>query len=215
MLEALLLDLDGTLAETDSIHRLTWAAVLEPHYIEVDEEFYKENISGRLNPDVVEDLLPHATEEEGREIAEAKEVDFRGRTGELEPLPGLTSFLEEARGNGLKLALVTNAPSENVLAVLTGIGLDDAFDAMILAVDVGVGKPDPAPYLAALEHLSLSPNETIAFEDSSSGIASSVGAGIPTVGIASTHDPKKLREAGAFTICEDFTDPECIALLDG
>ncbi|CAN5673465.1 hypothetical protein BH24ACT22_BH24ACT22_09650 [soil metagenome] len=133
MLKALLLDLDGTLAETDSIHRITWATVLHPHDIEVNEEFYKENISGRLNPDVVKDLLPHFSDEEGREIAEAKEVDFRERTDELEPLPGLTNFLEEARSKGLKLALVTNAPKDNVGAVLTGLGLEDAFDSEVLA----------------------------------------------------------------------------------
>ncbi len=214
MLEALLLDLDGTLAETDSVHRITWATVLGPHDIEVSEEFYKENISGRLNPDVVKDLLPHVSEEEGREISAAKETDFRNRTDALEPLPGLMDFLEKARGKGLKLVLVTNAPKENVPAVLAGIGLENAFDATVLAVEVGIGKPDPAPYLAALKDLKLSPDEALAFEDSSSGIASAVGAGIPTVGIASTHDPRTLRDAGAFMVSADFTDPECVALLD-
>lgn len=215
MLKALLLDLDGTLAETDSLHLLTWAKALGPHDIEVDEEFYKENISGRLNPDVVEDLLPHFSEEEGLQIAEAKEVDFRGKAGDLTPLPGLMDFLDKARGKGLKLALVTNAPEKNVRALLGGLNLDDAFDTKVLAEDVGAGKPDAAPYLAALNALGLTPEETIAFEDSSSGIISARGADIPTVGIASTHDPEKLREAGAFTVSENFADPKCIALLDG
>ena len=94
------------------------------------------------------------------------------------------------------------------------LNLEGVFDARILAREVGVGKPDPAPYLAALDGLGLSPGETIAFEDSASGITSATGAGIPTVGIASTHDPAKLREAGAFVVCEDFADPECVALLD-
>ena len=214
MLEALLLDLDGTLAETDSIHLLTWARVLEPHDIEVDEEFYKENISGRVNPDVVEDLLPHLSEEEGLEIAEAKEVDFRHRAGDLEPLPGLRTFLEKARNNGLRLALVTNAPEKNVHALLEGLNLEEVFEAKILAGEVGAGKPAPDPYLAALEELKLLPDQTIAFEDSASGIASATEAGIPTVGIASTHNPAKLREAGAFMVSEDFTDPKCLALLD-
>ena len=214
MPEALLLDLDGTLAETDSLHRPTWATVLAPHGIEVDEEFYEENISGRLNPDVIEKLLPHLSEEEGRRIAEAKEEDFRRSTGALEPLPGLMDFLEKARGRGLKLVLVTNAPEENVTAILGGLQLTDAFDKTLLAGEVGAGKPDPAPYLAALDRLGLPPGETLAFEDSASGITSAVKAGVPTVGIASTHDPAKLLEAGAFMVSEDFTDPECIALLD-
>ena len=214
MLEALLLDLDGTLAETDSVHRITWATVLGPHDIEISEDFYKENISGRLNPDVVKDLLPQVSEEERREISVAKELDFRNRTGALEPLPGLMNFLEKARGKGLKLALVTNAPKENVPAVLTGIGLENAFDSEILAEEVGIGKPAPAPYLAALKDLKLSPGEALAFEDSSSGIASAVEAGIPTVGISSTQDPQKLRDAGAFMVSADFADPECVALLE-
>lgn len=215
MLEALLLDLDGTLAETDSLHLLAWATVLEPYGIEVDEEFYKENISGRLNPDVVENILPHVSEKEGREVFEAKEVDFRDKVGGLKPLPGLMDFLQKARHKELKLALVTNAPEENVRSLLNGLNLEKAFDDRFLAVEVGIGKPDPAVYRAALRGLGLSPGQTIAFEDSTSGIASATGAGVPTVGIASTHDPKELREAGAFMVVEDFTDPECIALLDG
>src|SRR3712207_7584608 len=50
---ALLFDLDGTLAETDSLHLPTWVDALEPHGIEVDEAFYRENISGRSNGEVV------------------------------------------------------------------------------------------------------------------------------------------------------------------
>ncbi|MBA3426321.1 MAG: HAD family phosphatase, partial [Rubrobacter sp.] len=46
MLKALMFDLDGTLAETDSLHLPTWVDVLAPHGIEVDEEFYRERISG-------------------------------------------------------------------------------------------------------------------------------------------------------------------------
>ncbi|MGF1472635.1 MAG: HAD family hydrolase [Rubrobacteraceae bacterium] len=214
MLRALLLDLDGTLAETDSLHLPTWADVLEPHGIQIDETFYKKNISGRLNPDIVEDLLPHLSESEGREIANTKETDFRRRTDELEPLPGLMGFLEKARARGLTLALVTNAPAENVHAVLGGLGLADAFDAKFLAAEVGAGKPDPAVYRAALGELGILPEEGLAFEDSISGISSAVGARVPTVGVASTHEPGELREAGAFVVVEDFADPECRALLD-
>lgn len=215
MPKALLLDLDGTLAETDSLHLPTWVDALRPYGIEVDEEFYKEKISGRRNPDIVEDLLPRVSEEEGREISAAKERDFRERAGGLEPLPGLRDFLEKAHNSGLRLALVTNAPADNVNAILRGLDLEDAFDPVILAENVAAGKPDPAPYRTALQKLGLPPDETLAFEDSASGIASAVEAGIPTVGVASTHNPGKLREAGAFMVVEDFTDPGCSALLDG
>ena len=214
MYRALLFDLDGTLAETDSLHLPTWVDVLRPHGIEVDEAFYKENISGRSTGEIVRELLPDLSNEEGREIGDAKEANFRERAGELEPLPGLLDFLEGAGRHGLKTALVTNAPEENVEAILLALGLGEFFDEVVLSDEVGPVKPDPAPYRAALGKLGVSPEEAVAFEDSTSGISSAVGAGIPTVGIASTQDPEKLRQAGAFMVAKDFTDPELHGFLE-
>jgi HAD superfamily hydrolase (TIGR01509 family) len=211
---ALLFDLDGTLAETDSLHLPTWVDVLRPHGIEVDEEFYKENISGRSNSKVVEDLLPDLSTEDGRDLADAKEASFREGAHQLEPLPGLLDFMEEAQRRGLSLALVTNAPEENVEAVLLALELGEFFDEVVLSDEVGPVKPDPAPYKAALQRLGIAPEEALAFEDSTSGIASAIGAGIPTVGIASTQAPETLEKAGAFMVAEDFADPDLKELLD-
>ena len=215
MLKALLFDLDGTLAETDSVHHPTWADLLKPHGYDIDWAFYQERISGRLNPDIVAELLPDLSDEEGRAMIEEKEADFRERAVALEPLPGLVDFIGMGKGLGLEVALVTNAPKENVLAVLRALGLDEAFETVILADDVGIGKPDPAPYRAALSGLGVSAGESLAFEDSPSGIASSIGAGIPTVGVASTHDPEKLGRLGVDLVVHDFTAPELVALVRG
>ena len=214
MYRALLFDLDGTLAETDSLHLPTWVDVLRPYGIEVDEEFYKTRISGRSNLKIVEDLLPDLSAEEGRGLADAKEASFRERTHELEPLPGLVDFMREAKRRGLSMVLVTNAPEENVEALLLALELGDFFEEIVLSDEVGHVKPDPAPYEAALAKLGVVPEEALAFEDSTSGIASAVGADVQTVGIASTQTPETLEEAGAFMIAEDFTDPELIKLLD-
>jgi HAD superfamily hydrolase (TIGR01509 family) len=211
--QALLFDLDGTLAETDSLHLPTWVDVLRPYGIEVDEEYYKARISGRSNSKIVEDLLPDLSAEDRRDLAEAKEASFRKHAGELEPLPGLLNFMEEAKDRGLSLALVTNAPEENVEAILLALDLGVFFDELVLSDEVGPVKPDPAPYKAALERLGVGPDEALAFEDSTSGIASAVGASIPTVGIASTQAAETLEEAGAFMVAEDFADPKLRELL--
>jgi len=207
-------DLDGTLAETDSLHLPTWVDVLRSYSIEVDEEFYRERISGRSNSEIVRDLLPDLSDKEGREVFEAKEAAFRERAVTLEPLPGLLDFLELGRKSGLGISLVTNAPKENTEAILLALNLEDYFDAIVLSDEVGAVKPDPAPYRAALEKLGIEPGEALAFEDSISGIVSAAGAGIPTVGIASTQKPEKLLAAGAFTTAEDFTDPGLRALIE-
>jgi HAD superfamily hydrolase (TIGR01509 family) len=210
---ALLFDLDGTLAETDSLHLPTWADALRPHGVEIDEHFFRRNSSGRSNAKIVRDLLPDLSAEDARDLTGAQESSFRERAHELEPLPGLVDFMEEGRRRGLALALVTNAPWENVEAVLLALELREFFDEVVLSDEVGNVKPDPAPYRAALERLGVAPAEALAFEDSTSGIASAVGAGIPTVGIASTQAPETLEAAGAFMVAKTFADPELEKLL--
>ncbi len=213
MYGALLFDLDGTLAETDSLHLPTWVDVLEPYGVEVDEEFYKERISGRSTGEIVRALLPDLSDEEGRSIGDAKEASFRERASELESLPGLVDFVEQGKRQGMKIGLVTNAPEENVEAILLALGLGDFFDMVVLADEVEAVKPDPAPYEAALRKTGVPAAEALAFEDSVSGISSAVAAGIPTVGIASSQDPERLLAAGAFMTAEDFTDPQLRALI--
>ena len=213
MYRALFFDLDGTLAETDSLHLPTWVEVLEPYGVEVDEEMYRQGISGRSTPEIVRELLPDLSEEEGLSLGDAKEAAFRERAKGLEPLPGLLDFLAEAKGRGKGIALVTNAPKENAGAILLVLELQDFFDEIVLSDEVEAVKPDPAPYNEALKRFGLPPGEAVAFEDSASGIASAVGAGIPTVGIASTQEPEKLRRDGAFMVVEDFTDPRLGELL--
>jgi HAD superfamily hydrolase (TIGR01509 family) len=210
---ALLFDLDGTLAETDSLHLPTWVDALQPYGVEVDEEFYRDRISGRSTAEIVRELLPELTDEQGRSIGDAKEASFRKRAFELDSLPGLEYFVERGRKRGMWIALVTNAPEENVEAILLALKLRDFFDTVVLADEVEAVKPDPAPYIAALEKIGVPAEEALAFEDSISGISSSVAAGIPTVGIASSQEPAKLLGAGAFMVAQDFTDPQLRALI--
>jgi HAD superfamily hydrolase (TIGR01509 family) len=214
-IKALLFDLDGTLSETNSAHYLSWAEILEPYGYDISWEFYRDRISGRLSPEIVEDLLPDISPEKGREIADSKEANFRERSDALEPMPGLLDFIEGWRERGVARSLVTNAPKENVIAMLSALGLEDAFEPVILADEVEAGKPDPAPYNAVLKTLGVPAGEAVAFEDSPSGIASSLAAGIPTVGIASTHEPEGLEHLGADLVIRDFTDPKLDPFIIG
>jgi HAD superfamily hydrolase (TIGR01509 family) len=211
---ALLFDLDGTLADTDSVHLPTWVDVLEPYGVEVDEAFYKESISGRTTGEIIRALLPDLTDEENRSVGDAKEANFRERASDLKPLPGLVEFVERGREMGMWIALVTNAPVENVEAILPALELRDLFDVVVLADEVEAVKPDPAPYRAALEKTGVPPGEALAFEDSVSGISSSFATGIPTVGITSSQAPERLLRAGAFMTADDFTDPQLLALIE-
>ena len=214
MLQALLFDLDGTLADTDPIHFQTWRDLLRPYGLEVDRSFYQQHFSGRLNAAIVADLLPHLSAATGQQLSLEKEAEFRRRAaGELQPMPGLLNLMHWAEVQDLRQAVVTNAPVENARFMLEVLHLQERFSTIVLGEELPRGKPDPLPYQVALQRLNLPTQAAIAFEDSPSGIRSAVAAGILTVGIASTHEPQILLAAGAALVCADFTDPALTALL--
>ncbi|MFM7425555.1 MAG: HAD family hydrolase [Elainella sp.] len=214
MLKALLFDLDGTLAETDSLHFLIWQDFLHQYGLDTDWTFYQTKISGRLNPDIVADLLPQLSSEEQADFIWRKEAEFRNRADALQPLAGVIELLDWSETQGLDLAVVSNAPRENAEFMLHSLHLQQRFDRVILADDLPLGKPDPLPYREALRQLKLEPSQAIAFEDSPSGIRSAVGADVLTVAIASTHAPALLEQLGASLVVEDFTDPRLQVLLE-
>ncbi|PSB27919.1 hydrolase [Stenomitos frigidus ULC18] len=210
---AILYDLDGTLVNTDPLHFQVWQAMLREFGLDIDEAFYQTKISGRLNPAIVDDLLPHLSSEEQQQFIDQKEARFREQVPQLTPLAGLMEIIQWADQQEMKQGVVTNAPTENVYHVLKALHLEDTFDQVVISDVLGIGKPDPAPYTHALKQFGLSPQQAIAFEDSPSGLRSAVGAGILTVGIASTHYPQALYSLGATLVVADFSAPELWQLL--
>jgi HAD superfamily hydrolase (TIGR01509 family) len=206
-MQALLFDLDGTLADTDPIHFQTWRDLLLNYDLEIDLDFYQAKFSGRRNQEIVRELLPQLSDAEGEQLSWQKEADFRDRAEQvLEPMPGLAKVLAWSDANQIKRAVVTNAPVENARFMLRVLQLETVFPIVILGDELPKGKPDPLPYQMALAQLAVSADETIAFEDSSSGLRSAVGAGIRTVGVASTHSPEDLYALGATLVISDFAD---------
>lgn len=207
MPKALLFDLDGTLSNTDAVHFPNWIEILRPYGVEVTRELYEEKLSGRVDREAVEDVLPDLPDEEVDELLEREELRARQRSSEIGPLPGLRGLIEAGRRRGLPLALVTNSNVEDAGEILQPLGLDGAFSPVIYPRDTSEDKPAALPYERALEELGLSAQEVVAFEDSVTGVRSAVEAGIRTVGITSGHPPEDLIEAGVEIVVGDFMDP--------
>ncbi|GAX34115.1 HAD family hydrolase [Nodularia sp. NIES-3585] len=206
MLAAILFDLDGTIVNTDPIHFQAWQKMLLSYDIQIDEIFYKARISGRLNPEIVKDILPQLSVAEGQKFADEKEALFRELAPNLQALSGFAELIAWTQTHQLKRALVTNAPRQNAKFMLEVLGITEAFDTIVLADDCIAGKPDPEPYQVALKELGITAEQAIALEDSPSGIRAAVGAGIRTIGIASTHEPQVLQHLGTLMAIADFTD---------
>lgn len=152
------------------IHLANWLELLRPHGIDVDMNLYKEKLSSGSSREIIDELLSELSRGEKEELVEREESGYRNRLTQTGPITGLGDFIEEARKRGMSVVLVSNATKEDARNSLEGLGLKDTFEPMIFAEDVGVEKPDPAPYEAALEQLGISPEEALAFEDSPTGI---------------------------------------------
>jgi HAD superfamily hydrolase (TIGR01509 family) len=99
--------------------------------------------------------------------------------------PGAEQLIERVRAAGIKTALVTNSPRQIVDVALGGLLGAHRFDVTICGDEVARGKPDPHPYLHAMELLGLSAAQCLAVEDSPSGTAAAIAAGIPVLVVPS------------------------------
>ena len=214
MLAGILFDLDGTLANTDTIHYAVWQDILTRFDLEIDRGFYQQRISGKTNTEIIKNILPQISLEEAWKLAVEKEETYRRLAGCLQPMPGLDRIIKLTNSETIKRAVVTNAPRENAVHMLKTLQLTYTFPIVILAEDAPPGKPDPAPYNLALTRLGVESQDAIAFEDSATGICAAVAAGIYTIGVASTHSPEYLKAAGASMVIDDFNSDRLWEFLD-
>lgn len=210
----LLFDLDGTLAQTDHLHHAAFNAVLAAHGRTLDHPTFVRHVSGRSNADITAYLFPDKDDAERTRIAEEKERSFRelAATG-VAATPGAAALIAWARERDVATGLVTNAPRENADLMVAVLGLAGAFDVEVSAAELPRGKPHPEPYLAAMEALDLDPARTVAIEDSATGIASAVAAGLAVVAMGGIGTAMSLGLAQAPLVIGDMTDARLYAFL--
>ena len=211
--DTLLFDLDGTLTDTDALHYEAYRILLTPLGKAVSHETYKARIMGAANEAIMAWLFPDEPIARHRALADEKERLFRTIAGRMQPLPGLIDLLAWADSNEIKTAVVTNAPRFNAEMMLGAIGLAERFPVLVIGEEVARGKPDPLPYLTALERLGAKAEAALAFEDSRSGVQAATAAGLETVGMTTGLDAATLRGVGAAGTIADFTDPWLLGKL--
>jgi HAD superfamily hydrolase (TIGR01509 family) len=183
----MIFDLDGTIADTESIEYRSVARVWADHGLEFAEDRWAHVIGQSWSPEWVGDLqlavrtrdtLELLAEELHRLQHEYKTVMLH----ELVPRPGIVELLEAARHNGIPMGIASNSSLRWVQTRLDQLGLAGYFDFLSTVDIASRPKPDPAPFREACDALGARPEHSVAFEDSTTGTASAVAAGLFTVG---------------------------------
>ncbi|KAI0489187.1 hypothetical protein KFK09_029029 [Dendrobium nobile] len=218
-LEAALFDIDGTLCDSDPIHFHAFRELLlEVGYnngVPITEDDFVEKISGKHNDDIGKTLFPDWDPDKAAKFLDDKETMFRSLVPQwLKAVSGLHKLCKWVKDRGLKRAAVTNAPRPNAELMISILGLTDFFHVLVVGSECERAKPFPDPYLRALKELNASPEHTVVFEDSVSGIKAGVAAGMPVVGLTTRNPEKLLMDAGASLLIKDYENPKLWAALE-
>ncbi len=211
---AVIFDMDGVIAASNPYHRRAWQAVCRKHGRHVaDSRFAR--IYGRINAEIVEYLFGRRLPKEDiRRYADEKEAIYRASYGpHVKSVADLTVFLEKLKKAGVRRAVATSAPTENVRMILRGTGVRRYFKTVVDSTGIKRGKPNPDIFLKAAKKLGVPPRRCVVIEDSMAGIEAAHRARMKVVGITTTHSRKELSHADR--VIRDFRglDPGSLEAL--
>ena len=223
-LEALLFDVDGTLADTERDgHRPAFNRAFEEFGLDWnwDAELYgkllavtggKERIRYYVDHFLPDYVKPDDFDTLVAKLHQAKTRHYTAMLagGAIPVRPGVRRLLDEARAAGMRLAVVTTTTPQNVTELLKHSLAEDAeswFEVIAAGDIVPAKKPAADIYHWALDEMRLSPEQCLAFEDSHNGLRASRGAGVKTVVTVNGYTAHEQFD-DALAVLSDLGEPD-------
>lgn len=205
MVEAALLDVDGTLIDSNLLHVLAWRRAFQRlgRQVPANAILQKVGMGGdKLAPAILGEgeLADRAREIHGEEYAD------KGLIEKCELLPGAIDLLRALRARGVRIALASSAKEEEIERYLGLLGGRDMVDAITTKADVEATKPAPDIFAVALEKLGH-PRGAIVVGDTIYDIQAAAKLGLPCVALLSGGiERATLEGAGAAAIYDSAAD---------
>lgn len=205
-MDALILDFDGVIVDSEPIHLACFAKVLLPAGVKLTHEDYYEKYLGYDDHDCfVAALRDHGLPVDEGQIAamvRAKSALVQETySREVTPLPGSAELIRSVAGAKVPLAVCSGALREEIEQAARAVGVRDLFAVIVAARDVSHGKPDPEGYRLALDRLRaatgrpLRAGASVVVEDSVAGIDAALGAGMKVLAVTNSYSAQALHRA--------------------
>lgn len=182
-------DLDGTIVDTESVEYGALRQVFVDYGFDYPLDRWAEVVGRSWSPDWVDELEDAVAANGGagfdREALLMRHHRIKCELlARLTPRDGVLELFGEAVDAGVPIGVASNSPADWVHARLGDLGLGGFVGAVATIDTVTAPKPHPAPFLEACAALGADPRVSIAFEDSTTGVAAAVAAGLYTVACA-------------------------------
>jgi HAD superfamily hydrolase (TIGR01509 family) len=203
MVEALIFDVDGTLAETEELHRRAFNECFAEwdlgwHWGRADYARLLKTTGGKERiAAFMAEIGTEGVDIPALHAAKTARYTALMAQGAMHLRPGVAALIARARARGQRLAIATTTSRPNVEALSLACfarPASEVFDVIAAGDEVAMKKPAPDVYLLALDRLGLAPTACRAFEDSRNGLLSAQQAGLQVIVTPS-----------AYTEGEDFT----------
>ena len=207
------LDIDGTLVDTNYQHALAWYRAFRQHQILLPVWRIHRHI-GMGGDQVVEALTDERTERElGDDIRHAEKELYFELIGEVEAMEGARELISDLGRRGHLVVLASSAKQEEVERYLKLLEARELADAWTSSADVDATKPAPDLVVAALRRVGGSAEDAVMVGDTPWDVHAARAAGVPTIGVLTGGFAiEELRESGAVDVFESVA--ELLAGLD-
>jgi HAD superfamily hydrolase (TIGR01509 family) len=203
-----ILDIDGTLVDTNYHHAVAWYRAFRQHDVILPIWRIHRHI-GMGGDQLVAALTDDATEEEkGDDIRAAEKALYLVFIEEVEPMKGSRELIQDVKDRGHKVVLASSAKQNEVDHYLDQLGARELADDWTMSDDVEQTKPAPDLVRAALDKVGASDGETaVMIGDTTWDIEAAKRAGVATLAVRTGgFGEDELREAGAAEVYESVAE---------
>ncbi len=193
---AVLWDMDGVVVDSAVAHRDSWKFAFGKQGVSfTDKDF--EQVFGQRNDLIIRKIMGQDIgQSKIDEVAEDKEIFFRELIRkDMRAFPGVIKLLKLLKENGIKAAIGSSAPMENIKVILDGLGITGYFQALVYGQEVRESKPSPQVYQLAARKLGAEPQNCIVIEDAVAGVLAARRGGMHCIAVTNSHPAEALSQA--------------------